>query len=270
MCNIDVVWFETCKHSIPDNFLFFTVPSGTEAAQKIVRELKAAIEIYTSVLLIMEDCSGAELAFISREHYGCQEFSSTLRNRTLQSGLNQLTPIWKNMVSAERIRRDGESIAHARSGSCDVGMVGVSLEDWAMQKTRRKMSITSIKAQPTPLRKPTLDMFRQASVTSFERMSPSLELNDGHFSDSGFTSDVFDPPQTPPRLSQQNSVSSQHSSHSSLAYSPAIMEGSPFNYEENERATSYTASSRSSPLAPIVPPRSIISLRQDSYVETLA
>lgn len=277
----DVIWFETCHNSLPDKFFFFTVPSGVEAAQQIIRDLKTSIECYTSTLLIMEDCCDMELSFISREHYGCREFSSLARNRILQSGLMQLPPSWRAMThSQERFRRDSDPASTLmRAMSCDLGspaVAGVSLEEWAANKGRRKMSITSSRGPPSLSRRPTLDQFRQNSTSSFDRSS-NLDLSEGHFSDS-IGSDVFEPATTAPRsnspqrLSQQNSVSSQSSSMSSHApYSPAIMEeSSNFVFEDGSpparRALTFTSHT-----APVVPPRSVVSLRQDtSYIESVA
>ena len=172
-----------------------------------------------------------ELSFISREHYGCREFSTVARNRMLQSGLMQLPPCWRTMVnSQERFRRETDSASTImRAMSCDLGspiVSGVSLEEWAANKGRgsRKMSVNSSRGPPSLSRKPTLDMFRQTSTSSFDRS----DLSEGHFSDS-VGSDVFEPAaprsNSPRKLSQQNSISSQSSSMSSHPpCSPAITE----------------------------------------------
>lgn len=284
----DVIWFETCHNSLPEKFYFFTVPSGVEAAQQIIRDLKTAIECYTSSLLIMEDCADMELSFISREHYGCREFSPHARNRILQSGLIQLPPCWRAIVhSQERFRRESDSAAALmRTLSCDLGspaVAGVSLEEWAANKGRRKLSVTSSRGGHSSLsRRPTLDQFRQNSTSSFDR---NFELSEGHFSDS-VGSDVFEPtpvrsnsprnnsPQnnSPQRLSKQNSISSQNSSVSSHApCSPVIMEENGTFVFEGASPQSRRAISFSSHTAPVVPPRSVVSLRQDtSYIESVA
>lgn len=278
--NHDVIWFETCHNSLPDKFYFFTVPSGMEAAQQIIRDLKAAIECYTSTLLIMEDCCELELSFISREHYGCREFSALARNRILQSGLILLPPRWpRTMVHSQgSLRRESDPVTATlmRAMSCDLGspaVAGVSLEEWAANKGRRKMSMTSSRGPPSLSRKPTLDQFRQNSTSSFDRSS-NLDLSEGHFSDS-IGSDVFDPvphSNSPRKLSQQNSISSQSSSVSSHPPgSPATMDNSSFVLE-NDSPQSRRTLSFTSHTAPVVPPRSVVSLqRQDaSYIESVA
>ena len=164
-----------------------------------------------------------------------------------------------------------------RAMSCDLGspaVAGVSLEEWAANKGRRKMSMSSSRGHGSLSRKPTLDQFRQNSTSSFDRIS-NLDLSEGHFSDS-VGSDVFEPAAGPPRsnsprrLSQQNSVSSQSSSMSShTPGSPVIMEEN-FVFEDGSpqarRALTFTSHT-----APVVPPRSVVSLRQDtSYIESVA
>ena len=277
----DVIWFETCHNSFPEKFFFFTVPSGMEAAQQIIKDLKASIECYTSTLLIMEDCCELELSFISREHYGCREFSGLARNKILQSGLMQLPPRWpRTMVHSQgSLRRESDPATATlmRAMSCDLGspaVAGVSLEEWAANKGRRKMSMTSSRGPPSLSRKPTLDQFRQNSTSSFDRSS-NLDLSEGHFSDS-IGSDVFEPmpprSNSPRRLSQQNSISSQSSSVSSHPPgSPATMENGSFAFEDGSpqarRMLSFTSHT-----APVVPPRSVVSLRRQdaSYIESVA
>lgn len=276
----DVIWFETCHNSSPGNFHFFTVPSGMEVAQQIIKDLKASIECYTSSLLIMEDCCDLELSFISREHYGCREFSPFTRNHLLQSGLRQLPPRWPpTMLHSQGSLRRGSDVTtppFMRAMSCDLGspaVAGVSLEEWAANKGRRNMSMSSSRGPPSLSRKPTLDQFRQNSTSSFDRSS-NLDLSEGHFSDS-IGSDVFEPmprSNSPRKLSQQNSISSQSSSVSSHPPgSPANMENSSFVYEDGSpqarRVLSFTSHT-----APVVPPRSVVSLRRQdaSYIESVA
>ncbi len=221
----DIVWLETCKHSLADNFIFFTIPSGREMAQEVARDLKTAIESYTSVVLIMEVSNDKEVSFISRDHYGCPVFPLVSRNAILQSGLRQLPPCWQTFIMQERIRRESDSTAQVRSPSSDTGAAtgGISLDEWSAKRGRRKA--TSMKVIT---RRPTLDHFvRQGSLASFdrERSSPLSELSAGHFSDS--QNEVFlssplpstPPPHTSP-CSRKTSLSQQNSSSSSTA-SPA-------------------------------------------------
>lgn len=300
----NIIWFETCKQSVADNFYFFTVPSGRETAQEIVREFKAAIECYTSVLLIMEDCNGSELSFISRDHYGCPQFPGLSRKVIIQTGLSQLPPIWQTYLMHERLRRESASVS--RRNSLDHASGGsLSLDEWVAMKGRRKSS--SVKSSISLTRRPTLEKFvRKASATSFDRdlSSPMLEHTLGHLSDS---CEVFEPlpqPSTPthssnssprpprPPLSCQISTGSLTSSVPSagtpcqrkLSYQSSVSSRSSTSSCHHPIAGKQTGSSTSVNSlnfediptghaftyqadrinAPIVPPRSVVSL-QDTY-----
>lgn len=318
----DIVWLETCKHSLADNFIFFTIPSGRDVAQEVAKDLKTAVESYTSVVLIMEVSNDQELSFISRDHYGCPVFPLVSRNAILQSGLRQLPPCWQTFIMQERIRRESDSTAQARSPSSDTGATGgMSLDEWSAKRGRRKA--TSLKVMT---RRPTLDHFvRQGSLASFdrERSSPMSELSAGHFSDS--QNEVFSSsplPSTPPphpspasrktSLSQQNSSSSSTASHRpphkhilshqssssslttstssppthrqrKLSYQSSVSSHSSNNSLPRQTVTGSTHNSMSSleleesgepfstyisgadTSAPVVPPRSDVSLRE-TYV----
>ncbi len=216
---MDIVWLETCKQSLADNFIFFTIPSGTDMAQEVVKALKTAIESYTSVVLIMEVSSETELSFISRDHYGCPVFPAISRNAILQSGLRQLPPCWQTYTMQDRLRRESDS--GARSTNSEMGGA-ISLDEWSAKRGRRKAA--SMKAIT---RRPTLDHFvRQASLASFDRdrHSPMSELSEGHFSDSQNEVFASSPASPSPHafsstrkitLSQQNSSSSLTASTSS-------------------------------------------------------
>ncbi len=208
----DIIWLETCKQTLADNFIFFTVPSGIDIAQEVVKVLKGAIESYTSVVLIMEVSSETELSFISRDHYGCPVFPVISRNAILQSGLKQLPPCWQTFIMQDRLRRESDSGARTTpSESCGA----MSLDEWSANRGRRKTASMKVIT-----RRPTLDHFvRQASLASFDqdRHSPRSELSEEHFSDSQNEvfplSPVLPSPQSSPyprktSLSQQNSSSS--------------------------------------------------------------
>jgi len=254
----NVIWFETCKKSLPDDFNFFTLPSGIEAAHAVVQEIKSNIECSTGILLIMEDAGELELSFISREHYGCQEFSTTARGRILQAGLRKLPSLWRPFMTEERSRRVSEPAVRVNEVNC-----GVSLEDWASTKGRR---MTSMTVHPLTLsRKHTL---RQLSTSSSERGSPSLEMPDGQGSDSGFNSDVFEPATGSParKRSHESSLSSHDGSGASLPYSPFIAENEVLE-DPFEGTVPYMSPRR--PSAPHVPPRSVISLQQQQQAAYL-
>ena len=291
--NNDIIWFETCKNSQADRFFFFVIPSGMEVARQIVQELKATIQTNTSSLLILEDSSNMDLSYIAREHYGCAEYSIDARSQILQSGLYRLPQIsWRSFATHERVRKES---AHAMNSPQESNIGGVSLEEFGRRKSKSVRVVGGGLATIT--RRPTLDKFvrqsstssfdRQASISSFDRSvlstpsldrdisSPSLhEVGDSHFS-SGSGSDVFDSPypshsHIQRNLSLQSSISSQGSSNGSSSHSPSIPEQpheeSPFDF--NAVAMSCE---RSSSYSPVVPPRSVVSLQQDSqFVEEIA
>ena len=140
---IIVIWFETCKNSLPDNFIFFTIPSGIEVGHAIIHEMKATIECSTGILLIMEDAGELDISFISKEHYGCQEFSAKVRGQILQASLRQRPTVWRPFMRDERVRRVSEPALRVNEVSS-----GVSLEDWASSKGRR---LTSTSGHPLTL-----------------------------------------------------------------------------------------------------------------------
>jgi len=206
----DIVWAETCKNSQADNFIFFSIPSGREMGQEVVRELKTAIESHTSVMLIMEVSTEAELSFISRDHYGCPEFPTVSRNAIVHAGLSQSPVLWQNISMQGSLRRDSDSLP-IRSPTADSG--GMSLDEWSAKRNKRKTH--SMKGPSTLTRRPTLEHFaRQTSLVSFDQdHSPTDTHNE-----------VFSPPPIAQRprkhsLSQQNSSSSLTSSQRSQPHS---------------------------------------------------
>lgn len=176
------------------------------------------------------------------------------------------------------------------------GMSGVSLEEFGRRKT-----LSSRCPPPSLGRRPTLDKFvRQGSTSSFDRQTsissfdhsllrtssvdmdtPPLSLShsrhgtdgeedgdqrgEGHFSSSS-GSDVFDSSiavnstaSLKRNLSLQSSTSSQNSAPGSSSHSPPILEVLTESFDF-DRATSSDVLS-----GPVVPPRSIISLKDGAY-----
>ncbi len=286
MYGADVVCFETCKKSMPDQIYFFTVPSGNHVARLITLELKTATECCTGTLLIREDVTNSELSFISRKHYGCQEFPVNTRGRVLDFGLGKLLPTWRSFTalpprtpprpqlppsassstsihvassSNPRQRRISEPIVRLSDTASSPN--SISLDEWSTLRGHRK---------PHPLlltRRPTLNEFHHLSSSSL------------HDSDEGSdSSEVFEPARQSParRLSHQGSIGSQDSSSStsiaggSTVYSTTIPENEvledPFEQDELTRLSSSPATTPP-PLyrqasAPLVPPRSFVSLKQ--------
>lgn len=224
--NRDIVWFETCKNSQADMFFFIVVPSGMEVAKQIIQELKTVIQAHTSSILILEDSTGVDVSYISREHYGCAEYSAESRAHILHSGIYHLPPPISSSSASPRFFGGREAPpltpltgqqdlnASSNSGGAAGGIGGVSLEEFGRRKSK------SVKCPPP--RRPTLDKFvRQSSLSSFDRQPSSRntsvssfdrsfrtaslehdvptptfhELSDGHYS-SGSASDVFDSPST--------------------------------------------------------------------------
>lgn len=215
--NYSLVWFETCrscKSSQPDLFYFFVVPSGINNAQLITRELKGAIERYTGVFLIMES-DPMELAFISRNHYGCPSYPLMARNNIIRRALGQHAVPYPHQPLSATIRRESEPVM----------AVGVSLEEYAAAKPSRRTFSVSSAVTPKPRAfirgHTTLDRFRKMSSNSISSQN-SLELDTSGSSPP--PSEVFDTSFSPKRkLSQKDSLSS-HSSANSGPLSPAIAE----------------------------------------------
>ena len=139
----DIIWFETCKKSVPDAFYFFSVASGFEVAHQIIRDLKGAIERSTGVFLILEDSENKDmqLSFISRSHYGCEEYPSSSRARILQVGMRQLSstsqsPLYNrfgSLAADDHLYRPNST-----SSPCPGPKpTGISLMEWA--KSQRSM-----------------------------------------------------------------------------------------------------------------------------------
>lgn len=268
----DIIWLETCKQSLADNFIFFTIPSGIDMAQEVVRVLKTAIESYTSVVLIMEVSNESELSFISRDHYGCPVFPAISRNAILQSGLRQLPPCWQTFIMQDRLRRESDS--GARSTPSETGGA-MSLDEWSANRGRRKAASMKVMT-----RRPTLDHFvRQASLASFdrERHSPMSELSEGHFSDSQNevfpSSPVLPSPNTSPctrktSLSQQNSTSSltnstaSHRPHRHIlthqGSSSSLTTSTPSPPSQRQRKLSYQSSVSSHSSSHSPPPQVVM------------
>ena len=213
--NISLVWFETCrscKGGQPDQFYFFVVPSGITNAQIITRELKTATERFTGVFLIMES-DQTELAFISRNHYGCQPYPTIAKTNIIRRALGHFAMPY--MHQPPTLRRESDPVM----------TVGVSLEEYAAAKPgRRTFSLSGgSNSKPRVLTKAhtTLDRFRKGSSTSLGSQN-SLELEAGESSTP--LSDVFESSSSPKRkLSQKDSLSS-HSSTNSGPFNTAIAE----------------------------------------------
>ena len=89
----DIVWFETCScKGSQQQFYFFVVASGIEKALSITHDLKKSIEYTTRALLIQEegDEINYQYSYISRNHYGCSEYSAFARDRVLNASLMHL------------------------------------------------------------------------------------------------------------------------------------------------------------------------------------
>ena len=216
--NFSLVWFETCrscKSNQPDLFYFFVVPSGIDNARIITREIKGAIERYTGVFLIMES-DQTELAFISRNHYGCSSYPVMARNNIICRALGgQYAVPYSRQTVPPTIRRESDPAMP----------IGVSLEEYAATKpSRRTFSVSSgITQKPRTIMRghTTLDRLRNVSCSSAGSQN-SLELD--RTDTSPPLSEVFDSSFSPKRkLSQKDSLSS-HSSTNSGPFSPAIAE----------------------------------------------
>jgi hypothetical protein len=235
--NTDLIWFETCNQNHkPEEFYFFIVRSGLQAAHLILRELKTATECATGHLLITEESNGLELSFISRQHYGCLDFPLSTRNSVLHSSLWFFSKSFSSNSFSPQERRVSEPLQlRSESTTC------LSLEDFASTKHRRGLTTTVHPLMMSRRRTTTtLDHFRSnGSYSSSSRHSGS---GSGELSDSGgMLSDVFDG-------GSGSSIPSQTSSH----------EHTPVHVKSILEPSTPT-----SPNAPTVPPRSRVSLQHE-------
>ncbi|KAL5496205.1 hypothetical protein EMCRGX_G012443 [Ephydatia muelleri] len=187
---VDVVWFETCKDPHPDEFVFCVVPSGTEMAQHIIRELKVSIEQHTGVFLILEEAESQDsidISFISRDHYGCEEFSSDTRARILRSGLSHYHPICGFSATPPPASPSTTSQPSTAAGS-------MSLDAWGRG---RHKSVSTANITGVISRRATLSDLHHNSLGSTASSHNSV---DGL--DSNIFSDTFEssPQTTPPRI----------------------------------------------------------------------
>lgn len=241
-----------------------------------------------------------DLSYIAREHYGCTEFSAESRAHILHTSLYRHPSPSYRFFPCERGSRESAPVVNTQATDGSTG--GVSLEEFGRRKSKLQKgpppSLTRRQTLDMFVRQGSLSSSfdrgtsvssfdRQASTSSFDRSmlstpsmdrdmtSPSpLELSDGHYS-SGSAGDVFDSPLVPHghiqrKLSVQSSTSSQGSSNSSISHSPATIEeegtpGDAFNCDTSTVVTqgrSYSCSGMTS--SPTVPPRSVVSLQQDT------
>ena len=276
MYNRDIVWFETCKscknsHEL-DQFSFAIVQSGTATAQTLTRNLKMAIERSTGVFLILEESTPIEMAFVSRNHYGCPCYPSMSRNRILLGGMNNSDIHGINNMFQQRASEPNISVGvHPllRRPSEPVQKFGLSLEEYVSNPQRRTTISTSPTTPYPPVRPPklsrgptSLDRFRQASTSSMSSQTsvdmfeepPSL---DGVFEASlpTFRRQLSKKGSIHSRnLSQQDSISS-HGSAGSTGSSPL-----EDHHEEIEFSMMKRVSQSRPELRPNVPPRSPASL----------
>lgn len=258
--NRDIIWLETCKScknsSEPNQFFFFVVASGYVALQSLIQELKIATEKTSGVFLILEETTNTEVAYISKNHYGCPSYPAMARNRILCGGLAPSSP--SPISIADTIRRPSEPVMN----------VGVSLEEIATKPSRRG-TISSITSPTTPYppnrpflsRGPTsLDRFRKPSMSSLSSQN-SLEISDE--AHTPLSDGVFETPTSPckRKLSQKDSLTS-HGSTGSNGSSPPIPED-PREDEVIVEISEMRRLSKSRPdlYRPNVPPRSAASLK---------
>ena len=93
LVDYDIIWFETCgcKGTI-EQFFWFSVPSGIEAAHIILQDIKKSVELTVRSFLIQEEGNkdSCQTIYISRPHYGCSEYPVSMRQRILQNSLMSL------------------------------------------------------------------------------------------------------------------------------------------------------------------------------------
>lgn len=253
-----VVWFETCKHPTPDQLFLLHHSAGEEALAALMQELKSAVECGTGSLMIMESSGEGSASFISRRHYGCEEFPLGDRQHILATSTRPLPLV------SRRAQQKGEEPVTRRVSepALRVGpaSLGISLEEIA---SGRKLQRAHTNAGQLPLPGRGSSMLDQLKASS----SSSFDLCEGSDSGGG-SSDVFEPCRGSPmhrKLSGGSSSSSSDGGHRSSPSEGRREEGAGLSFPLHlsggvgyERAPPVI---HSSSRAPLVPPRSEVSLR---------
>lgn len=163
LVDYDIVWFETCNcKGAMEQFFWFSVPSGIETAQVIIQDIKKSIELTVRSFLIQEEGNKnpCQTMYISRPHYGCNEYPNSMKQRILQSSLMSL----------------------ATAPRCEAASLVNRIE-----RTRRSSGAVSLGEAPTPGgdSRRVSEGSRQASRTSLAPGKLSLgELSPRHNSSS--------------------------------------------------------------------------------------
>lgn len=247
-----VVWFETCRHPAPDQLFLLHYSASEEALVVLMQELKTVIECSTGSLMIMEGSGEGTASFISRKHYGCEEFPPHERQHILATSIMRPLPL-----VSRRVRQEAEPATRRVSEPAlctDVASLGISLEEIASGR-RLQRALTSGQVALS-CGASALDQLKASSSSSFDLCNGS---------DSGGGSDVFEPCRDSPvhRKLSESSTSSSSDGGSTSEGRAEVRGGLSFPIHVSggigyERAPPIIHTSSG---APLVPPRSEVSLR---------
>ena len=203
LVDYDIVWFETCgcKGAI-EQFFWFAVPSGIEAAHMIIQDIKKSVELTVRSFLIQEEGSKdtCQNIYISRPHYGCNEFPTTMRQRILQGslvslGMSPQCEAASRMNRIERTRRcSGFSLTEAPTPGDQRKLSQESRRRTIEQLTVSESILSRGSISPRGSPSPSSTSSGRTTPLSKLKYPQNLSHSAGHNDfDSGVNMDNFDP-----------------------------------------------------------------------------
>ena len=173
----DIVWFETCNcKGSQQQFYFFVVASGIEKALSIIHDLKKSIEYTTRALLIQEegDEVNYQYSYISRNHYGCSEYSAFARDRVLNASLMHLAASTSasgaiSIRELNKLKRQRVSVPSIQTSSASSGA--------AHHERRSTLADLHGKTSPDPSLSPIPGARRSPSPCRYNNASPTHSSN---------------------------------------------------------------------------------------------
>ena len=174
----DIVWFETCNcKGSQQQFYFFVVASGIEKALSIIHDLKKSVEYTTRSLLIQEegDEVNYQYSYISRNHYGCAEYSAFARDRVLNASLMHLAA--STSSSGAISIRELNKLKRQRVSVPTIHTSGAALTGIAPNERRSTLANLHGKTSPDPSLSPVPGARRSPSPCRYNNASPTHSPN---------------------------------------------------------------------------------------------
>ena len=173
----DIVWFETCNcKGSQQQFYFFVVASGIEKALSIAHDLKKSIEYTTRSLLIQEegDEINYQYSYISRNHYGCSEYSTFARDRVLNASLMHLAA--SSSASGAISIRELNKLKRQRVSVPSIHTSG-AVNSGPLHERRSTLAELHGKTSPDPSLSPVPGARRSPSPSRYNNASPTHSPN---------------------------------------------------------------------------------------------